>query len=149
MQKGQIFGIDAMISFAIMLFCVLIFVITLANQSQNTLNNLLDFELEEKAALISDSLVKNRDENNSLFGACLIDYDKKRVLENTIEKELLRKAKTAEFEGIFAKQITVTQNKKTEIIILDKRNSAQCISIKRFVLIDMQKAILEAMICRE
>jgi hypothetical protein len=149
MEKGQIFGIDAMLSFTIMLFCVLIFAINLSNHSQNALNNLLDFELEEKAILITDSLIKNRDENNPLLGACIVDYDKKRVLENIIDKDLLRKAKTASFEGIFAKQIKINQNGTEESIILDKRNTTQCISVKRFVLIDAQKAVLEAMICRE
>ncbi len=147
-QKGQIFGIDAMISFTIMLFCLLTFAITLANQTQNTLNNLQDFELEEKTIAITDSLVKNRDENNPLFGSCAVDYEKKRVLTSVIDIELLRKAQTVDFEGIFAKQITIKKNDYVENIFLETRDSNQCISVKRFALIENKKSILEVVICR-
>ncbi len=148
-QKGQIFGIDAMIAFTIMLFCVLVFATSTANQSQKTQNNLLHYELEEKTFLIADSLVKNRDENNPLLGACIIDYDKKRVLTNQLDYTLLQNAKSAEFGDIYAKQITLEQNNNTQIIRLADKNSSECITAKRFAKISGEKTIIGVTICRE
>jgi len=148
LQKGQIFGIDSMISFTIMLFCVLVFATTLSNESQNTSQNLLDYELEEKALLITDSLVKNHDENNPLLGSCIIDTDKKRVLTNILDIELIRKSKPINLNGIFAKQITVNTQGKIETIKLDEKNSNECIAVKRFAMVNNQKSILEMMVCR-
>jgi len=145
----MIFSLDAMISFVIVLACTLLFVFALNNYAQRAEQGLKDFELEEKALLTADSFVKNFDENNTIRGACVYDAEKKRVRTNELSRENITKAKGIEFGNIFVKSITFTTNGTPETIALSSKKSSECISAKRFVLIDREKAIILIQTCRE
>jgi len=147
-QKGIIFSTDAGISFAIMLISCFLMVITIANNTSISQRNIKNFELEEKALLIADSLVKNLDEENPLLGACIYDTDKKRVLSNSLSEELIKKAKSLELENFFVKKITILSQQKTELI-LSSKESIDCITAKRFALVDKKKSIIEVQTCRQ
>jgi len=148
-SKGMIFSLDAMISFVIILICALLFVFALNNYAQKAEQSVKDFELEEKALMIADSFVKNLDENNTIRGAGIYDSDKKRVRTNELTTENIKKAKSIEFGEIFVKSLTYTITEKSQTLQLSLKKSNECISAKRFVLIDGEKAIIQILTCRE
>ncbi|MEI7961756.1 MAG: hypothetical protein WCI04_05465 [archaeon] len=144
----MIFSLDAAISFVIMLMCTLVFASVLAGNITQSKENIESFELEEKALMIADSLVKNYDQNNTTLGACIIDADKKRVLTNQISLANLLLAKKLIFEGIFVESITVKTKNLNKTIKLENSNFETCISAKRFALIDGESATVEVKTCR-
>ena len=148
-SKGMIFSLDAMISFVIILICALLFVFALNNYSQKSEQNLKSFELEEKALLLADSFIKNFDENNPLRGACIYDSDKKRVRTNELSLENMKKAKSIEFGEMFVKSITYTINEKSQTLQLSSKKSIECVSAKRFGLIDGEKTIIIIQTCED
>jgi hypothetical protein len=147
-EKGIIYSLDALISFLIMLFACLVFAVILANNATQLEKNIYFFELEEKAMLIADSLVKNLDTNNSLLGACTYNTNTKRVESNKIDLELLFRAKQIDSNKFIVKRITVNDGKKTELN-LSSAVLAECIAVKRFVLADGKKAVIEVETCRK
>jgi hypothetical protein len=148
-EKGMIFSLDASIAFTILLFGILLFANTLANNVQNAKENIKSIELAEKAIMIADSLVKNYDENNTLLGSCIIDLDKKRVKSNELSVENIRNAKPLKIDDIFVEKIKVQTSTLNETIFLEKKESNECYNIKRFSLINGEKGIIEVRTCRE
>ncbi|MCX6803638.1 MAG: hypothetical protein NTY48_03635 [Candidatus Diapherotrites archaeon] len=148
-SKGFIFSTDATIALVIMLTSTMMFTLTLAETSKNSKKQILDFELEENALLISDTLIKNHYEENPILGSAIIDYDKKRVLENKISLEELKKSKPIKLGEIFVSEIKVILKNRTENILFEQKQYGECISIKRFALIDEEKGIIEVKTCRE
>jgi hypothetical protein len=148
-EKGMIFTLDAGIAFTIMLIGMLVFATTLANTAEKAGQNITNFELEEKALMIADTFVKNYDENNTLRGACIYDKDKKRILTNELSSKNIQTAKQAELERFFVKSITYkTKTKEKTIQFTQKENGEtemlensikECLTVKRFVLIDGEK----------
>jgi hypothetical protein len=132
-----------------MLISLVLFVFALNNYSDKAVQNIETFELEEKALLIADSFAKNFDKNNTLLGACIYDSDKKRVKTNEISSVNIQNSKSVIFGNIFVKSITYTKGSETKTLTLSTKNSVDCISAKRFVLIDGEKAIIQILTCRE
>lgn len=143
----MIFSLDAAISFTIMLLCALVFAGMLNSMSQTAAKQLKSAELEEKALMIADSVVKNYDESNTLFGACITDTDKKRILTNQLSMENLRKVKAQNFGEISVESITVHTKVTNETITLEQSTSRNCITAKRFALINGEKGIIEVKVC--
>lgn len=146
-EKGAIFSIDTLIGFTLTLLILLSFVQLTTNVFMQQKQNIKQFYLEEKTIMIADSLIKNRNEKNPLLGACIIDNDKKRVKSNEIEEELLLQAKKFELKEFFVKELTWEKNKTTKIILLNNKNSNNCILVKRFALINNEKAIITIQGC--
>ena len=132
-----------------MLITLLVFATLLAQNTNIEKENLDNFELEEKTLLISDSLVKNYDENNTLLGGCVLDNDKKRVLTNQLNSENLQKAKKEELGEYTVQKISLNFGSKTEEIELDNNDYTNCLASKRFVLVDGKKTILEVKVCKK
>jgi hypothetical protein len=156
-EKGMIFTLDAGIAFVIMLIGIIVFAATLANTAEKTKQNITNFELEEKALIIADSFVKNFDENNTLRGACIYDADKKRVRTNELSTKNIEQAKPLELENFFVKSITYKtktlektiqfmqkENKKTKAL---KNNTEECLTVKRFALINGEKGEIFIQTC--
>jgi len=150
-QKGIIFSTDAIISFTITLFTMLIFVLYLSNIVNSETRKIEQIELEEKAVFIIDSMIKNQNEENALLGACNYDSDKKRVLTNNLNySQLKTNSKPITIEDFFVKEITITftNTNKKEIINLSAKDSKNCINVKRFTLVDNLKTIIEVKTCK-
>ena len=149
--KGMIFSLDAGISFTILLISILVFVLMLNNYAQKAVQNTENFELEEKALMIADSFVKNFDENNPIRGAGIYDSEKKRVKTNELTLENIKKAKTISFSKIFVQKISYLTKTREEIFTIDtdKNQTKECITAKRFALIDGEKGIIQIQTCRE
>ena len=145
--RGIIFSLDAGISFTIVLVMALIFVTFLAQNASSTGKEIKNFELEEKAILIADSLVKNYDENNSTLGACILDNEKKRVRTNEISLSNLNNAKPLSLGEIYAESISIKTNSIQKTFQIETKKSIECVSVKRFVLVDGEKGIIEAKTC--
>jgi len=148
-QKGMIFSLDAGISFTIILAGLLVFVFTLNGYADSAEKINSNFELEEKALLIADAFVKNNNPENPLLGACIYDAEKKRVKTNELISAEIRKAKSTQFGKIFVKGISYEAGGRKENIQLNQKNALDCISAKRFVLIDGEKGVIFIQTCRE
>ncbi len=146
-SRGIIFSLDAGISFTITLVTTLLFATFLAQNAFSSENEIKNFELEEKAMLIADSLVKNYDENNTILGACILDIDKKRVRTNEISLSNLSSAKKLSFSEVYVENILIKTNSFQKTFQIETKSSVQCISVKRFVLIDGEKGIIEVKTC--
>lgn len=146
-SRGIIFSLDAGISFTITLVMTLLFATVLAQNAFSTETEIKNFELEEKAMLIVDSLVKNYDENNTLLGACILDIDKKRIKTNETSILNLNNAKPIPFGEIYVESITLKTNYLQKTFQIETRMSTQCINVKRFALIDGEKRVIEVKTC--
>ncbi len=146
-KKGAIFSIDALIAFTLTLLILLSFVQLTTNIFVQQKEQVKQFYLEEKTLMIADSLVKNRNLENSLLGACAADSDKKRITGNEIEEQLLLQAKPFELKEFFAKELKFETKGMTKIISLNNKESENCLSAKRFALIDGEKSIIEIKGC--
>lgn len=147
--KGIIFSIDAPISFVIILFGILLSLFVLNEDFQENISQIRAFELEEKTLMLADTMVKNYDENNTLFGACVFDFEKKRALTNELSSENIAKARETSFGKIFSKSISYSLDGQKTTIILSNKKASECLSSKRFVLIDGVKGLIELITCRE
>ncbi len=142
-NKGFIFTTDLIITVTILLFCLLGFAIGINSQINLFEEKEKMLFLEEKVIFITDNFVKNFDENNSLFGSCKIDLEKKRVLSNEINSNNFSNIKQINSEKIFIKSIIIGK----QIIFSDLRESKNCFAVKRFALVDNEKSIISIMGC--
>ncbi len=144
-KKGFIFTSDAIITTIIILFAIFVFIFLINNNLALASQFEKEKYLEEKTIFVADSFVKNFDSENSLLGACKINNERKRVLSNEINSENFSKIfsleindffiEKIEFENAFQKNI-IYQNKETQNFTTNN-----CISIKRFVLLENIKTI--------
>lgn len=137
-NKGAIFSLDALISFSITLVILLLFISTVTQNYSAQKENLLNYYLEEKTLMVIDSLVKNNNPENFLLGACITDTDKKRIKSNELSLLQLTNVKPFELKEFFVKQITWKDNVK----LLSEKESHNCITMQRFVLIDSERDII-------
>jgi hypothetical protein len=144
----MIFSLDATIAFTIMLCALLVFLLTLNVYAQIGVSQARGFELEEKALLIADSMVKNYDANNTLLGACIVDYDKKRVRTNELTSTNIKQAKPTEFGKFFVRTISYETKTRKETTQLSAKKIVECLTAKRFVLIDGEKGVIQVQTCR-
>ncbi len=148
-ERGIIFSLDAGISFTIVLIGVLVFVFALNGYAESAKNISINFELEEKALMLADAMVKNNNSQNPLLGACIYDADKKRVRTNELSSTEIKRAQFMQFGKIFVKSISYETARKKEITPLTQKTSENCITSKRFVLIDGEKGIIFIQTCGE
>lgn len=150
-QKGIIFSTDALLSFVIILFIILIFTINLSNIINSAEKELTKLELDQKAIFITDSLVKNQNLNNPLLGACIYDEEKKRVISNNLDYLMLKNSKELKIMEYFVESISINflRTNQTEKITYLNEKTKECTSVKRFLLINNEKAIMEVKVCKE
>jgi len=145
----MIFSLDAGVSFTIILVGMLVFVFTLNGYAGSAEQSIINFELEEKALMIADAMVKNSNTPNPLLGACIYDSEKKRVRTNELSSAEIKRAQFMQFGKIFVKNIIYETNSGRENIALTQKTSENCITSKRFALIDGGKGIIFIQTCRE
>lgn len=149
-EKGMIFSLDAVLAFVILLFATLVFATTVGNTTEQTTQGLSNFELEEKALMITDSLVKNYSSENTSLGSCITDLEKRRVRTNELSSANLRNAQPVVFDKIFLQKIEYKTSTRSETIQIEpNKKTKQCLSVKRFVLLDSEKGIVQTTICEE
>jgi len=132
---------DAMVAFVIVLFMLLAFILTVSAEGNNLTQNVGHFFLEEKVMLVADSLVKNYNEKNGLLGACIFDFDKRRVKSNEINSLNFSNLKPISLDNFFVKSVGYQTAFKKDKWIVENKNG-NCLVVKRFVLIDGEKGIV-------
>jgi hypothetical protein len=143
-SKGMIFSFDAMISFLILLFFIFVLVNFISEKYLFEKQEVDHFFLEEKVLLCADSFVKNHNPQNTTLGAAIVDTEKKRAESNKLTLANILQAKPYSTGNFFIKKIQYyNQNQETQTIELSTVKSQNCISSKRFVLIDGEKSIIE------
>ena len=147
-ERGMIFSLDAGISFTIVLVGMLVFVFTLNGYAQSAEKINANFELEEKALMIADAMVKNANAENPLLGACIYDAEKKRVKTNELSSSEIKRTRPAQFGKVFVQRISYEIGGKKETLVLDQKNTNNCATAKRFVLIDGEKGLIFIQTCR-
>jgi hypothetical protein len=140
MEKGMIFSIDSMVSFTLILIILLGFIFSLNNYALRVHTNSKNFYLEEKTLTSADSFVKNHSTNNGLFGIAIFDFDKKRVKNNQLSIFLAAPfTEYFEEDGFFVKQISIEKN----VFFKSEKIGIECVTLKRFVLFESKKSIVE------
>ncbi|VVB76519.1 Uncharacterised protein [uncultured archaeon] len=99
--------------------------------------------------MIADSMVKNSNTTTPLLGACVYDFDKKRVKTNELSSAEIKKAAFAQYGKIFVKSISYETGAGKENILLTQKISENCITAKRFVLIEGEKGLIFIQTCRD
>lgn len=141
-EKGFIFSMDLIIACIIILFSILWFVIFINNNLTLTINFETEKYLEAKTIFIVDSFIKNFNEENTLLGSCKFDESKKRILSNELNSNYFSNIKKIDINNFFIKKIETKNNFDSKIIYFEEQNSKNCISIKRFILLDNIKNII-------
>ena len=139
-NKGFLFYTDVMIATILILFTLTFIIFFINNITNTSITNTNNLYLEEKTIFVADSFIKNFDSNNSLLGACAIDIDKKRILSNQLNPTLFNNIKPLNLNDFFIKKIWIQPQNK--ILFSQNKNSNNCISIKRFVLINGTKTLI-------
>jgi hypothetical protein len=140
-NRGIIFSIDALVAFIIVLFMLLAFVVTLNNETNNLTQNIGHFFLEEKTILVADSLIKNYNEENALLGACLFDFEKRRVRSNELSSLNFNNLKKLNLNDFFVKSISYQTKTKSKKYLIESSEGI-CLVVRRFVLIDGEKGLI-------
>lgn len=142
-NKGLIFSTDLIITVSIMLFSIFFFLIIINNNFQQNIEFEKEKYLESKTIFVADSFVKNFNENNTLLGACIIDFEKKRVLSNEINSNNFSKIKELEITDFFIKKISYKNYFEEKTFYENKlKKPKNCVSISRFVLLNSIKSII-------
>jgi hypothetical protein len=146
-NRGVIFAIDAIIASCILLLGLLAFFITLGNYSNRLGEESKNIFLGEKTIFVADSFVKNYSAENSLLGACIIDYEKKRVKSNELSSANFSNARALELDEFFVKSVSIKGGGPKKNVFMSGKNGKNCITIRRFALVDGEKAIVEVQGC--
>jgi len=149
-ERGAIFSLDAAIAFTITLFAIIAFCTMLANYSSATIQNENEFLLQQKTMAVADSFVKNYNPTNALLGACIIDSEKKRVKENELSSLNFANINPLKAGEFFVRNIGVRLVSNGNLLfskVLDAREENNCLTVKRFALVDGQTAAIEIQGC--
>jgi hypothetical protein len=138
-NKGY-FSIDLIIAYSIVLVGI-VFLTTYFFQNYEYLKP--DNELTQKTIFFADSLIKNRNPGDPIKGSAEIDYEKKRVMTNILSKELLNKINSYQIDNFFIKEISLDK----KIIFKENLMSEECKTIKRYVIVENLKKVLEVKGC--
>ena len=134
-------------AFLAILLMVFIMMSTINERTENQVGELNKIELQRKAIFLIDSIVKNRNEENPLLGSAIFDKQKKRVLQNRLDVELLKNVKPIQSEEFYISKLSFTTNK--EEIIFQSKPKGNCISIDRTVTIVNKIGKLEVIACEK
>lgn len=147
-NKGIVFALDLAVSFLLMSATLLLLVSALDARMQKTSGQSRQLYLEQKAISIADSLVKNSDSSNPVFGAAYYNAEKKRVEENVLDLELLKKADAGSLQEI--RRIYLKYDGMEEVFA-EKELGKNCAAVERFVLLKQQnkKALAGIVVCSE
>jgi hypothetical protein len=144
-EKGMFYSIDLIVSFCLILITIIVLMSSYFQNYNFNLNQFKDNELTEKTIFLADSFIKNRNIENSLFGSCQIDYEKKRIISNQLDESLFDKIKQIDIENFFVKEIKLNDTQ----IFQDLLESKDCVTVKRYVLINNDKKILSLKGCKK
>jgi hypothetical protein len=140
-MKGQIFSMDLILQFIIILSIIMIFSINISMKTNNFVLEKEDLILEEKVMLVADSFVKNLSEN-TLLGSCVYDLDKKRVRSNELDFLKFVEMNGLELEEFFVSAVSVGGAR-----IYYKEEGERCVSVKRLVFVGAEKKVVEVKGC--
>lgn len=143
----MLFSIDTIIASTIILLSLLVFFTALENHTSEISGTGEKIFLEEKTIFVADSFVKNYDPENGLLGACVPDYEKKRVRSNEISSANFLNIKLVEIDKFFVKKISFKNRTTDTTVFSTEKKGKECIVAKRFALIDSEKAVIEIMGC--
>mgnify|MGYP001589728766 CR=1 FL=1 len=91
-NRGIVFSTDLMVAFVAVSAIVFIIVWFSSGYIENIARNANDFSKEREAIFFMDYLVKTRGKELPLIGAAFFDAEKKRVIGNVLDKEMLKNA---------------------------------------------------------
>ena len=142
------FSFDAMIASMILLSTLFLLLFSLNAFVEQELQNEKEIEKELFGLALSETIIKNRNENNPINGAAFFNIEKKRVETNIIDISLLEKIQPKDFGKFSLSSLyeRIENGKKYYF----ENNNENCIVIERFVIINgiiPRKTILGVVIC--
>ena len=110
-----------------------------------------NLSLQETAFFVSDAMVKNRDENNALFGMARFDHETRRVESNVLQESLEGVSFSQPRGSIFVKSVSLAYlDGNSEKLFSGAGDDAKnCIATERLVVKGGRKALLKAVFCVE
>jgi hypothetical protein len=149
--KGFVISFDASFT-AFILFCMVFLLCSKAFSSISFSSGAnANLFLQEKALFISDSFVKNSNPENYFLGSAFYDSAKKRIISNKIDSFAVSKLSSQSYllSGIKVSSLSF-QNPYTHSQIskpVFSYETKNCVVVKRFVLFNEQKTLVELKIC--
>lgn len=149
-SKGSVFSIELFFAFIV---CCLILAFAFRSEALLLFDNSQAIKqafLEEKALMLADSLVKNHSLEQPLKGSAFFDSEKHRVVSNLIDYSLLSSAGPASFGNIGVFELSLQRKgSRPEIIFSNPLPSGNCVSVKRFVVLEgsFEKALAGVVVC--
>jgi hypothetical protein len=150
MVKGLFFSFDSLVSFLFVFFGFLLIVYFVVGALQWYSDEIVNNELFLFGFSISESLVKNRDLENSLLGSAYFDSEKKRLFSNVVDVSLLSKARPSYF-GKYSVSALYLVGKNGKKFYFDSVKG-DCVVFERFVLLEHyidKKGVLGVVVCSE
>jgi hypothetical protein len=147
-EAGAIFSLDLMVAFVVLLALVHLCMLNM-NSSLGNISGMKGIGLEKNAAMLADSLVKNRDLQFPIYGAAKFDGIRKRVLSNEIDEGLLATANGTEEMPFAVKEISVAQKKGGMLRFEGGEAEGECIAVERLVVLNGEKSLLKVVVCAD
>ena len=150
-EKGFFFSMDLMIACLMLSLFLLVLLSTARVYSNSAAGHVRETEKEFLGAAISESLVKNRNEADPNIGAAYFNSDKKRVEQNVLDEQLMRKTHEAVL-GQYALRAIYEKNGYGKSFFFQSSGDG-CLSFERFALlkspgrINLDKIVIGVVVC--
>jgi hypothetical protein len=154
-NRGIVFSTDLMVAFVAVSAIVFIIVWFSSEYIENIGQNADNFSKEREAVFFMDYLVKTRNKELPSIGAAFFDWEKKRVIGNVLDKEMLKNAvndvEEIELEHWTVRGIYVLYENGGKEWILGNDSNEGCEIYERFVIVAsgifIEKAKIGAVFC--
>jgi hypothetical protein len=152
-KKGGIYSMEFLFSFLIAIIIAGIILSTFSSELNELISMQKEFDLKRRAFLLSEAIVKARNEETPVLGSAFFNQLKHRVESNRIDLELLSGIDSNSIEGLKELKIVFLDGKEINVIELRENEiKNNCIAVERFVLtseITPRKAKLFLRLCDE
>jgi len=150
MHKGLIFSLDVVIAAMILLLSLSLLFFSLDAFAWENIRQARQTEHELFALALSEIIVKNRNEETPWNGAAYFDDAKKRVEQNVLDPNLLRKIETQKAGKYFLSAVYKRTALGKEYYF--EEETENCLVVERFVVMKgliEEKAVLGVVVCEK
>ena len=115
-------------------------------------NGFANWENQQNALFVMDSLVKNHNTEHPYLGSAAFDSQKHRVRSNELDSKLLLHLSAEHGDNIvrFVKlELRFFDGENQMLVSEENTDQKNCVGIERVVLVSKRKALLFGVICRD
>ena len=145
-ENGSIFSIDMLLAFLALLAIMHIGILNVSAVAGDA-KGLTHLELEKNAIMAADSLVKNRNPEEPLYGAAVFDSMKRRTGNNRIDPKLLAGIGEIKDAPFVIKELSAISEKGTQRYFVQNQGHGNCLAVERLVIMEDEKTLLRMVLC--